>query len=949
MADFFRRRAQAREAYTSTSSPYTSPYASPYASPINPPPPCTEKPESSSMPRAKNPPRRALEPKRTTTSGKKRKFQAGPGWQSDSPSPEPPESRQQSIPEIFSSQERSSKETESATHSPSKRLKQDTAPTTIPAGTTPPKSVTTAEMYNFPQKRASSGGVVDLTNAPDKSPKASRNGFHGMKSQVGGHGGVKKLVVKNLRPPPKANFEEYFNQVWAKLDVSLDAIFQGGKIDYPLEELYRGVENLCRQGQAADVNTRLKAKCKKNVTENIKAALIAKAGEEDVDVLRAVLAAWARWNTQMITVQSIFYYMDRSYLLQSPDPTLKDMATDLFRSIIFSDRMLQPKVVSGACDLISVDRKQQNLDTTTFREAIKMFHELSVYSTSFEPRMLELSQSYILDWSDQASEEMELAAYVNESKSFIDRETKRCDLFGMDSSTRKELLVLLENLLVERRLTKLVAPADVAKLLDNNDSGSLSQLYSLLQRKRLGSKLKIAFETWIGKVGESIVFDEGQQDQMVVKLLSLKRQLDSTWRSAFRKDEELGHALRESFESFINKQKKTSATWNTDNSKPGEMIAKYVDMLLRGGAKAIPASLSMAPTKSRMVDEDDEDVMIDEDSEVNQQLDQVLDLFRFVHGKAVFEAFYKRDLARRLLMGRSASADAERSMLQRLKTECGAGFTQNLEQMFKDIELAREEMNSYKSMLDERDEKPAMDLSVNILSSAAWPTYPDIPVIIPPDIGGAVDKFTRHYKAKHGGRKLEWKHALAHCQVRARFDKGNKEVVVSSFQAIVLLLFNGLGPEEHLSYEHIKAATGLPPAEVKRTLQSLACAKLRPLTKHPKGREVNDTDTFTVNTGFSHEKYRVKINQVQLKETKEENKETHERVAADRAFETQAAIVRIMKSRKTITHAELVSEVITATKSRGTLNVADIKKNIDRLIEKDYMEREDGNSYSYVA
>ncbi len=120
--------------------------------------------------------------------------------------------------------------------------------------------------------------------------------------------------------------------------------------------------------------------------------------------------------------------------------------------------------------------------------------------------------------------------------------------------------------------------------------------------------------------------------------------------------------------------------------------------------------------------------------------------------------------------------------------------------------------------------------------------------------------------------------------------------------------------------------------EVKRTLQSLACAKLRPLTKHPKGRDINPDDTFSVNTGFSHEKYRIKVNQVQLKETKEENKETHERVAADRNFETQAAIVRIMKSRKTISHPELVAEVIQATKSRGVLNVAEIKKNIDRYV-----------------
>ena len=363
---------------------------------------------------------------------------------------------------------------------------------------------------------------------------------------------------------------------------------------------------------------------------------------------------------------------------------------------------------------------------------------------------------------------------------------------------------------VSRLLTiSIVARKDIAQLLENNDMESLEQLYSLLQRRRFGFKLRPAFEAWINATGESIIFDEEQQNEMVKRLLVLKKRLDNTWRFAFQKDEELGHGLREAFEAFMNKQKKTSATWNTDNSKPGEMIAKYVDLLLRSGAKAIPTSLSSANTKAIVADEDDEDGAIDEESEVNEQLDQVLDLFRFVHGKAVFEAFYKKDLARRLLMGRSASADAERSMLQRLKTECGAGFTQNLEQMFKDIELAREEMNSYKSLLEERNERPSLDLNVNILSAAAWPTYPDIPVIVPTEVNSAIENFTKHYKSKHGGRKLDWKHALAHCQIKASFAKGNKEIVVSSFQAAVLLLFNGISPEEHLSYEHIKAATGL--------------------------------------------------------------------------------------------------------------------------------------------
>jgi cullin-4 len=47
--------------------------------------------------------------------------------------------------------------------------------------------------------------------------------------------------------------------------------------------------------------------------------------------------------------------------------------------------------------------------------------------------------------------------------------------------------------------------------------------------------------------------------------------------------------------------------------------------------------------------------------------------YRFIHGKDVFEAFYKKDLAKRLLVGKSASVDSEKSMLSKLKAECGAG------------------------------------------------------------------------------------------------------------------------------------------------------------------------------------------------------------------------------------------------------------------------------------
>lgn len=129
--------------------------------------------------------------------------------------------------------------------------------------------------------------------------------------------------------------------------------------------------------------------------------------------------------------------------------------------------------------------------------------------------------------------------------------------------------------------------------------------------------------------------------------------------------------------------------------------------------------------------------------------------------------------------------------------------------MFRDIELSREEMASYKMICEERGQKHDLDLNVNILSASSWPTYPTVPVIIPSEIKSAIDKFEAHYKSKHSGRKLELKHALAHCQLKAKFPKGNKELVVSSFQAIVLLLFNGKSADEHIDYNYLKEATGL--------------------------------------------------------------------------------------------------------------------------------------------
>ena len=347
------------------------------------------------------------------------------------------------------------------------------------------------------------------------------------------------------------------------------------------------------------------------------------------------------------------------------------MGVLLFRDHLFFDPNLNPRILEGACDLIASDRKDgaEQFNDKLFQEAIDMFHVLAVYTRVFEPKMLAESQKFFSHWAKEQLATNDLAGYLEECHVLIGREILRCDRFKLEPTTKEDLQLQIDTFLVVGQEGELVKVQDVSNLMIHDNLDSLRQLYTLLERKGLGERLRPPFETFITTQGSEIIFDEERENDMVPRLLHFKTKLDAIWEQSFSRHEGLGHSLREAFESFINKTKKTNMTWGTDNPKPGEMIAKYVDMILKGGVKAIPSTaITASKDSSAMIEEDVDNDEVDEDTYISKQLDQVLDLFRFVHGKAVFEAFYKRDLARRLLMGRSASADAEKSMLTRLKS-----------------------------------------------------------------------------------------------------------------------------------------------------------------------------------------------------------------------------------------------------------------------------------------
>lgn len=195
------------------------------------------------------------------------------------------------------------------------------------------------------------------------------------------------------------------------------------------------------------------------------------------------------------------------------------------------------------------------------------------------------------------------------------------------------------------------------------------------------------------------------------------------------------------------------------------------------------------------------------EEELEQILDKIMVLFRFIHGKDVFEAFYKKDLAKRLLVGKSASVDAEKSMLSKLKQECGGGFTSKLEGMFKDMELSKDINLQFKThCANSEREYTSIDLTVNILTMGYWPSYPLMEVTMPTQLLELQSVFNKFYLQKHTGRKLQWQPTLGHCVLKATFDQGPKDLQVSLFQALVLLLFND---HDTLTFEEVKAACNI--------------------------------------------------------------------------------------------------------------------------------------------
>lgn len=147
----------------------------------------------------------------------------------------------------------------------------------------------------------------------------------------------------------------------------------------------------------------------------------------------------------------------------------------------------------------------------------------------------------------------------------------------------------------------------------------------------------------------------------VQTILEVHKKYNALVLTSFKNDNGFVAALDKACGKFINTNAVTIASKST--SKSPELLAKYCDLLLKKSSKN------------------------PEEAELEDTLNQVMVVFKYIEDKDVFQKFYSKMLAKRLVNYTSASDDAEASMISKLKQACGYEYTIKLQRMFQVINL----------------------------------------------------------------------------------------------------------------------------------------------------------------------------------------------------------------------------------------------------------------------
>ncbi|KAF3664459.1 Cullin-1 [Capsicum annuum] len=701
--------------------------------------------------------------------------------------------------------------------------------------------------------------------------------------------------------------------------IKLKKFLEGQQHSFSSEEymmLYTTIYNMCTQKPPNDYSQQLYEKYKEAFEEYINSTVLPSLREKhDEFMLMEFVKRWANHKLMVRWLSRFFHYLDRYFIARRSLPALNEVGLTCFR------------------DLIDQEREGEQIDRGLLKNVLDIFvgigmGEMEYYEIDFEDPMLKDTAAYYSRKASSWIVEDSCPDYMLKAEECLKKEKDRVSHYLHVSSETKLLEKVQNELLVVYTIQLLEKEHSGCRALLRDDKvEDLSRMYRLFLRIPKGLEpVSNMFKQHVIAEGMVLVQQaedttnskaesSGSGEQVFVrKLIELHDKYLAYVTDCFANNSLFHKALKEAFEVFCNKI--------VSGCSSAELLASYCDNILKkGGSEKLS------------------------DDAIEETLDKVVKLLAYISDKDLFAEFYRKKLSRRLLFDKSASDDHERLILTKLKQQCGGQFTSKMEGMVTDLTLARESQNNFQEYLSNNAAaSPGIDLTVTVLTTGFWPSYKSSDLSLPAEMVKCVEVFKEFYQTKTKHRKLTWIYSLGTCNINGKFESKTIELILGTYQAAVLLLFNA---SDRLSYSEIKSQLNLADDDLIRLLQSLSCAKYKILTKEPSNRIVSPSDHFAFNSKFTDRMRRIRVPLPPV----DERKKVVEDVDKDRRYAIDACIVRIMKSRKVLPHQQLVLECVEQLSRMFKPDFKAIKKRIEDLITRDYLERdkENPNLFKYLA
>ncbi|KAM0242017.1 hypothetical protein ACHAPO_001719 [Fusarium lateritium] len=662
----------------------------------------------------------------------------------------------------------------------------------------------------------------------------------------------------------------------------------------------------------------------------------------DEALLAFYIKEWGRYTVAAKYIHHLFRYLNRHWVKREIDEGKKNIY-DVYTLHLVQWRKelfekVNVKVMDAVLKLVEKQRNGETIEHSQIKQVVDSFvslgldeadpskSTLDVYRFHFERPFLTATKEFYLAESKQFVAENSVVEYMKKAETRLAEEEERVGMY-----LHRDIALPLKRTCNQALIAdhSALLREEFQVLLDNDREEDMARMYNLLSRIPDGlDPLRARFETHVRKAGLAAVqkIQSAEGDKLEPKvyvdaLLDIHTQYQGLVERAFKNEPEFTRSLDNACREFVNRNE----VCKSGSSKSPELLAKYADVLLRKSSTSI------------------------EESELEHTLDQIMTVFKYIEDKDVFQKFYSRMLARRLVNSNSSSDDAETSMISKLKEACGFEYTNKLQRMFQDMQISGDLNKEFRVHLEGVESTKVVDSTFFILGTGFWPlTAANTDFNPPPEIAAEIERFTRFYKHKHDGRKLTWMWNLCKGEIKASYCKASKTPYtfqVSIYQMAILLLFN---EKDSYSYDDILSATQLSKEVSDQAIAVLLKAKVL-IMSGAAGEKPGSGKTFKLNYDFKSKKIRINLNIGGTKETKQEEVETNKTIEEDRKLVLQSAIVRIMKARKKMKHTQLVSETINQIRSRFVPKVGDIKKCIEILLDKEYLERLEDDELGYLA